>query len=131
VVDSDDRSNGRLLGRVLAGARIMFGVSFLIRPGLAGPTWIGKAARRPEVRALVRAQAARDVVLGAGAARAIGRCTDPSPWLIAFAAADTVDAAATWRARHALSRPIVALVLTVAIGSAALSGLAAGLTKRR
>lgn len=104
----------------LALGRIAFGVGYLARPDLAGPTWIGRAARKPGTRVIIRSQAARDLGMGLGGLRAllVGRDDEAARWLAAYALADTVDAVATWSAREAVGPRRTRNVLAVAGGSA-------------
>lgn len=71
-------------------------------PALAARGWIGDVASTPGTRALARGFGMRDVAIGAGALAALsgeGRVRD---WMLAGAAADAADLAATVLARREL-----------------------------
>lgn len=108
-------------------SRILFGAGYLIRPGQARPSWIGRAARKPATQVVVRSQAARDIGLGGGALYAVTRGDrgELSRWMLAHALADGTDLVATWAARDALPKRRARLAMVVAAGSALAAGVAA------
>jgi hypothetical protein len=57
------------LAGALALNRAAFGVNYLLRPGQARASWIGRAAKKPGTQVIVRSQGVRDVALGTGALR--------------------------------------------------------------
>jgi hypothetical protein len=83
------------LARMLAAVRIAAGVTFALTPARAGSVLVGRDARAPGARLFIRAFGARDVLLGAGTRRALGRRGAVRPWLYACVLADTFDALAT------------------------------------
>jgi hypothetical protein len=80
---------------------------------------LGKTGRRPEAQYLVRLFGIRDLVLGAGTLSALAGTGSSRQWLLAGAASDAVDLAATLAARDAL--PAQAASGTIAAASAALA----------
>src|SRR3954470_507738 len=121
------QTRGMDLARVLAGglavSRILFGATYLTRPEQAGPSWIGRAARKPGTQVMIRSQGARDVALGLGALWALVSRppADARPWMAAHALADGADAAVTWIARERLPKRRARLALGVALGSTAVA----------
>jgi hypothetical protein len=61
------------LAGALALNRAAFGVNYLLRPGQARASWIGRAAKKPGTQVMVRSQGVRDVALGTGALRSLVR----------------------------------------------------------
>jgi hypothetical protein len=119
------------LPRTMAGGlsvtRILFGLTYVLRPRSAGPSWIGRSARRPPTQVLARSQGIRDVVLGAGALLALtrGDASDARRWVAGHALADATDFAATWVARDRLPRSGSRLALAAAAVSSAVAATAA------
>ena len=106
--------------------RVALGLGLVAPPGRIGQSWIGVAGTERSVEVLSRAVGARDVALGAGAARALlAGGESPRWWLLAQAASDTGDLVATLRAREAL--PTLGWRATAALagGSALVTALAA------
>ena len=102
-------------------SRVVFGVAFVLAPGLLR-RWVGEDARRPSVRVLGRAFGVRDLALGVGAYLAVSddkRGEDARRWLQLCALSDTVDAAATLLAARHLRRRDVAAAVLMATGGAA------------
>jgi hypothetical protein len=82
--------------RQLAIGRIAFGAAMLVKPEEAVRGWIGRrAASYGGTQTVTRALGARDLVLGAGALAALTSGRDARDWVLAGAAADTVDLVAT------------------------------------
>jgi hypothetical protein len=117
----------RILAGGLAVNRILFGANYLARPASAGPSWIGRAARKPGAQVMIRSQGARDVALGAGALWALARHRDADAraWMAAHALADGLDTAVTWAARERLPKRRARLALAIAAGSTAVAVLGA------
>jgi hypothetical protein len=120
--------------KVLAGAlavnRAAFGLNYLLRPQEARSSWIGGAARIPGAQVMIRSQGVRDVVLGAGALRALARGDERElrAWVAGHTVCDLTDAVATWTARRRLPKKGARLALVVAgastaVGAAAAAGL--------
>ena len=106
----------------------MVGAACLLAPEQVGERWLGKAGRRPEAHYLLRIFGIRDMVLGAGTLAALSGAGSARPWILAGAASDGVDLAATVAARDML--PEAGANGTIAAASAALAvglGAAAGL----
>jgi len=117
----------RLLASGLSVNRILFGAHYLTRPQSAGPSWIGRAARKPGAQVMIRSQGARDVALGLGALRALtrGRDGEARAWMAAHALADGADVAATWAARQKLPKRRAQTALAIGGGSTAVALLGA------
>src|SRR3954453_3945693 len=124
----------KTLAAGLAGNRTLFGANYLIKPKQARISWIGRAARKPGARVMIRSQGARDVALGAGALRALARGEDRElrAWATAHAACDGVDLAATWAARDRLPKRGARLAMGIAGASTLVgAGAAVGLGTRQ
>jgi hypothetical protein len=115
----------RILAGALAVNRILFGANYLVRPGSAEPSWIGRAARKPGAQVMIRSQGARDVALGLGALWALARGGDARAWMAAHAVSDGADAVATWAALDRLPRRRARRALAIAGGSTAVAVLGA------
>jgi hypothetical protein len=115
----------RALAAAVALARAALGVAVLAVPEAIGSSWIGSAAEDPRVRVLIRAVGARDLALGAGTVRALAVGRHRDAWLLASAASDSVDFAATLLARDELPARGVAITLPLAGSAAALCAAAA------
>jgi hypothetical protein len=111
----------RALGTALACNRILFGIGFLVAPGRAARSWIGKPAGTAGGQVMVRATGARDLALGAGALAALRADADARPWFGAHLVSDGVDFAATWAARNELGPWRTAYALGVAGVSVAIA----------
>jgi putative Ca2+/H+ antiporter (TMEM165/GDT1 family) len=100
-----------------AVSRVVFGLGLALAPGRAGASWIGRtAAARPQTQIFARALGARDVVLGAGALRALRRDDRDVARLLVMgaAAADGTDVLAALAARRHLPSPLLAFVVVAA-----------------
>jgi len=91
-----------ILGYILAAARALFGVGFLVAPKDTIQGWIGKRHARTEgAQLLTRAVGARDLAMGLGALGALASGKGAARgWLAAGALADVCDAGATATARR-------------------------------
>jgi hypothetical protein len=113
----------RSLARLHAAGRIVTGAALTLAPGLAGRTWIGRAAGTAGAQVAITAMGARDLALGVGELRALAS-PDPgaaTPWLLAGAFADAADLIATLRARDELPLPSVAGATALATTAIALA----------
>jgi hypothetical protein len=113
----------------LAGAtRIAFGTGFIVAPKTLARPWAGPAAAAPGAQLLTRSMGIRDLLLGVGLLRALGKGDQQAAatWLAYGAAAGVVDAAATLAAYRALPRAGRAFLLfiTGALGADALLAVA-------
>src|SRR4051794_41478967 len=121
----------RTLAAALAVNRAAFGLSYLVRPEQARTSWIGRAARLPGARVMIRSQGVRDVALGAGALRALARgdARELRAWVAGHAVCDLADLVATWMARDDLPARRGRMAMAVAgastvVGAVAAAGLA-------
>jgi hypothetical protein len=116
----------KALATGLAISRTLFGATYLVRPQQARANWIGRAARKPGAKVMIRSQGIRDVALGTGALAAVARgdSAELRRWMMAHTAADLADLVVTWAARDDLptrrsrGAPGVAAVSTI-VGSIA------------
>ncbi len=115
----------RQLVRSLAAGRVAVGTALLVAPALAARSWAGPEAARPATKVFLRALGIRDLALGLGTLRALGRGEDPVPWARYGAAADGVDAAATLLGYRALAPRGRFAVLLLAAAAAAGGAVAA------
>ena len=105
-----------------AVSRVVFGLGLVLAPGRAGASWIGrKAAARPQTQVFARALGARDVVLGAGALRALTQDKRDVArlWVMGAAVADSTDVLAALAARRHLPSALLVFVLGAATAYAA------------
>src|SRR5947208_3118833 len=86
-MELDPRANALMLAR----GRAVVGLIFVAVPGVAGRAFLGRAAREPTVRALLRLVGIRDVVLGLGAITTLKEGTMDAEWVGMGAVADAVD----------------------------------------
>jgi hypothetical protein len=118
----------RSVARFVAACRVGIGTGLALAPGLTAPLWVGRMARNPGARFFCRIVGARDVVLGAGALAALeGPADGARRWILAGAAADACDFAATVAMRDelppaAVANAIVTTVVAVALGLLAYRG---------
>jgi hypothetical protein len=120
----------RILAAGLAINRTAFGINYMVRPESAGPSWIGRAAKRPGTKVMTRSQGIRDIALGGGALAAIarGELGEARIWVIGHALSDATDLAVTWASRDDLPRRGSRLAIAVAgVSTAIAAGAAAGL----
>jgi hypothetical protein len=117
----------KTLATALGVNRALFGVNYLLRPDQARTSWIGRAARKPGARVMIRSQGVRDVALGGGALRAVVRGTAPElrAWMVAHTVSDLADLVATWAARKDLPTRRARFAMTVAGASVLVGGAAA------
>lgn len=110
------RLNTTQLVTLWAILRTALGVSALVAPRHSLSMWVGRSSPS-QAAVLGRALAGRDLALGVGtAATALAR--DPvRRWIVAGAAADATDAAATLSARKHLPRGRRDLVIAASAGS--------------
>src|SRR3954470_21688552 len=121
----------KILAAALSLSRTAFGLNYLLRPEEARISWIGRSARKPGTQVIVRSQGVRDVALGAGALRALGRGDERElrAWVAGHAVCDLADLVATWIARDDLPKRRARMAMVVA-GVSTLVGGAAAATLR-
>lgn len=117
------RMDDRLIARLVAAGRVLFGIVCLVAPRQILRQW-GKDVSAP-VLWWIRAFGARDAVLGAGALAALNRPDPDVSWVVAGAIADTADAAVAIAFRDELGSAFTATTLAVAGPAAALGWKAA------
>jgi hypothetical protein len=123
----------KTLATALGVNRALFGVSYLLRPDQARTSWIGRAARKPGARVMIRSQGVRDVALGGGALRAVVRGSAPElrAWMVAHTVSDLADLVVTWAARKDLPTRRARLAMTIAGASVLVGGAAAAASRPR
>lgn len=110
--------------------RVAYGAGVIAAPERVARGWIGDDAARAPVKIAIRALGARDVALSIGAlAQADER--GAGPWLLAAAACDCVDLAATLAAGDALTQRARAGTAMLAGGSAVAGAALVVATERR
>lgn len=114
----------RTLTALFALARLAFGAALVAGPTSVASRWVGRDAKRPSARILLRAVGARDVALAGGTLLSVDDSLGRRRWIAAAVLCDLADVAATAVAPgDALPRN--ARSGTVALGGAsALAGLA-------
>jgi hypothetical protein len=101
-----------------AGARVAIGVALLISPRGIGGLWLGNEASRPPAAVLTRMVAVRDLVLGVGMLRALGRDEPLRSWFALAVGVEAVDGLAALAGRRHLSKwTVVATTLAAAAGA--------------
>jgi hypothetical protein len=116
------------LARLVAAARLGFGIGLIAAPGRVTARWLGADAARPGTQVVTRGLGARDVALGAGALAA----GEPElvPWVAAAIVSDAVDCIATLAAGRSLPTAGRVLVAGLAAGGSVLGAVAlAGLRR--
>ena len=94
------------------------GVALLAAPRAIGGRWFGHAAVHPVAGVVTRMVAVRDLVLGVGMLRALGRNEPLRPWFALAIGVEAVDGLAAIAARRHL--PKWSVVGTVVAASAGL-----------
>jgi len=117
--------DARSLARQLAVGRVAIGGALAVAPGLAARGWVGEVSGTPGAKALARGFGIRDVAIGAGALAALQSDGNVRDWLLAGAAADAADLAATLIARRDLPALGRVGIAAMAATGATLSLLAA------
>ena len=114
--------DARSLARLQAVARAALGAGLVVAPGRLGGAWVGAPADKREGQAPVVGLGARDVAIGLGALRALGRGRGARPWVLAGMLGDAADLVATVRARDALP-PLAAPAVAAMAGGSVLLGV--------
>jgi hypothetical protein len=121
--------------QAVAAGRAVLGVTALAWPAVPARPWVGAAADGVAARVFGRALGARDIALGLGTLRALGRqrlAAEPGAapvWVAAGALSDALDVAVTlaaWRELPRAGRWLVAL----SAGGAAVAGGAGAVAVR-
>src|SRR5690242_17452598 len=115
---------GRDLARFVALCRVAIGTGFALAPRLTAPLWIGRMARNPGARFFCRIVGVRDVVLAAGVLASMDDDGARRRWILAGAAADAADLAATVATRDELPPLAAANAIATTAGGIALGLLA-------
>ena len=105
------------VARQIALGRLALGGVISVAPGLVTRIWVGEVTTATKV--LGAGFGVRDVAIGAGLWRALDTGGDARPWLLAGAAGDVADFAATFAARRSLP-----LVGRIGVAAFAASGAA-------
>lgn len=92
----------RQVVRLLAVTRLAIGAFAWVAPAVAGRFVAGARARDPIITLLVRAFAARDLVIGYGTLRALREDRDPAAWARLAAVCDGADSLAALAALRSL-----------------------------
>jgi hypothetical protein len=106
----------------VVGGRIVFGIAFMVAPGLTGRVWIGRDAERPAVKLLTQAIGARDLTMGLGALIAMRRHKPARGWMEAISLTDALDFTCGLLATDVLppaSRRAVLVLAGISAGQAA------------
>jgi hypothetical protein len=112
----------RPVARLIAWGRIGIGAGTVLAPSLLARPWIGADAAAPGSRLLARAMGGRDLALGVGALRGLGRSDgEARPWMALGGMADAVDALATMVAFGSLPRRRRWGILALTAGAAVVS----------
>jgi hypothetical protein len=121
----DDALSRRLAGLVAWG-RVAIGCTALVAPAVVARPWIGADAESSTSRLLARTMGGRDLAIGIGTLRALGRSdSEARPWVALGGTADTVDALATIVAFGSLPARSRWSILAVTVGAAVVSTRAA------
>ena len=112
---------------VLAAGRIAFGAGLLLAPRTLASPWIGRHARAPLTKAMIRGFGARDLALGVGGLLCLRRADVGRArwWFAAQALSDGVDGLATLAAGSAMDPRRRAMIVAVACGSAVIGAATA------
>jgi hypothetical protein len=118
--------NAALTARLVAAARVGFGVGLVLVPRRLTSVWLGPDSAAAGTQTVTRGLGARDIALGAGALAAAD--AQLRPWVLAGIAADAADLVATVAAAGSLPRRGRVLVgavagAGVALGAAAFAGI--------
>lgn len=106
------------------------GTAFAVAPAQAGSVLVGSDAKTPGARLFVAAFGVRDVLLGAGALRAVLARQSTRPWFIACAIADAADAGLVLLSYRNLPAGRRLLALGVSAAPAALNAWLASVQER-
>jgi hypothetical protein len=110
----------KTLARSIAIGRLGFGALLVVNPELLARRWVGADGGRTGTKVMAMGLGARDLALAGGTLAALAG-GGARPWLVASAAADAGDLAATLRHRADLPGSAVAALLAIA-GGAAVAG---------
>jgi hypothetical protein len=117
-----DTAHARSLARLVALGRVGIGCVAVVAPALVARPWIGESADTDPARLLARAMGGRDLALGIGALRALGRGdAEARPWVALGGSADAVDTLATLVAFTHLPRRSRWGILATTVGAALVS----------
>lgn len=123
--------SAKVLAYLLAAGRVAIGTALLVAPSVIGRGWMGKKAKDPRVKLLLRVVGIRDLVIGLGGVAALSRPGGGARgWILAGAACDTVDAATTALARDDLDAGAATGLLAVAVPAAVAGPVVASMLPR-
>lgn len=103
------------VARSLALGRLGLGAVLTVTPGLVGRLWVGPDGATTGAKVVGAGFGARDVAIGAGLWHALESGGDARSWLLAGAAGDAADLAATLLARRSL--PLLGRVGVAAVAA--------------
>lgn len=107
-----------LLARFIAWGRIAIGLTAMAAPVVVSAPWVGDDARRPAVRLFARTLGGRDLALGCGTLRALGRSDQEArAWIALAGMADVGDTLATLGVFTRLPRRLRWVVLGLTLGA--------------
>ncbi|MBA2506945.1 MAG: hypothetical protein H0V29_13550 [Thermoleophilaceae bacterium] len=111
--------NPKGLAYLLAAGRTLIGIGLMTAPELVGKGWMGKKSKDPRIKLLLRVVGIRDFVVGLGGVLALSREGGGARgWILAGAACDTIDGAATALARDDLDDGAATQLLAIAAPAA-------------
>ncbi len=117
-----DRELSCRLARLVAWGRVAIGATAIAAPAVVARPWIGDAAGSVTARLLARTMGGRDLAIGVGTLRALGRSdSEARPWVALGGTADAVDALATVVAFGSLPSRTRWSILAVTVGAAVVS----------
>ena len=90
-----DQLDHRQVARVIAATRIVVGAGLVVAPRFIGRRWIGDDADSAGTRLFIRTMGVRDLALAVGTMRALNNGEPARDWVVACAASDATDVAAT------------------------------------
>ncbi len=116
------RSPLRGVAAAVLGLRIAYGAGLIAAPARLAERWLGSEAGRAPTQVPLRALGTREIVLHVGGLLAALGDAPVRPWLLASAAGDLTDVAATFVGRRQLPDGSALATLVVAGSSALASG---------
>jgi hypothetical protein len=118
-------TRSRTAAALLCSGRIAFAAGLLAVPARLTEPWLGPLARQDAAQIPMRGLAIRELGLGAGGLLAAVTGAPVRPWLVAQAAGDLTDLAATVVGGGGVPDGAVDLVAAIGVPSALLSAVTA------